>query len=314
MRIAVFDDWNGFARSSPHLDRLRAHGSVTVFGDHPSTDEVRARLHEVDAVILWRDRTPLSAEDLAAAPDLQVVVQTGNSSGHLDLAALEARGITLLLPPFLFGEHHPTAEFTMACILGLAHRLTESDRAMRRTAWPTTVTRSVRGRTLGLVGYGRMAHALAGHARDFGMRVLAWSRSLEPGTQPASGAEVVALEELLASAEFVSVQLRLSPETRGFLTSERLALLRPDAYFVNTGRAAIVDGEALLRMLRERRIAGAALDVYDEEPLAADHPLRTLDNVVLTPHIGWTQEESLDELLGQAVHHLDAHLRQTQGG
>lgn len=313
MKIAVFDDWNGFAARSPHAERLRALGELTVFDDFPSRDEVRRRLAEFDAVVLWRDRTRITSEVLPDGGRLRVIAQTGNSWAHLDLDELERRGVTAIVPPFLFAEGHPTADFTMGLILDLAHEISFSDRRMRHTRWPAVVARGVRGRTLGLVGYGRMGQTLARQAAAFGMEVVAWGRSLTPGERLDSGALALDLDEVLGRSEFLSVQLRLSDETRGFLGARELALLPPGALLVNTARAAIVDQDAMLAMLRDGRLGGAALDVFDQEPLPEDHPLRTLDNVVLTPHIGWTQEPGLDRLLGQAVDHLSEWAAQQAG-
>lgn len=307
LRIAVFDDWFGHAARSSHLEQLRQVGAVTVYDDHPAPAQVRARLALADAVVLWRDRTYLTADVIDASSAVRLVVQTGGHAEHLDLDLLTRLGVEVVMSPIDW-EDHPTAEFVLAMILALLHQIPASDRRMRSMSWPIVATKHARGRTLGLVGYGRLARDVAAKAAALGMSVAAWSRSLDVGSCPDPGVRAVPLDQVLSESDVVSVMLRLVDETRGFVGRRELESLRPDAYLVNTARGGVIDEDALVRLLQEQRIAGAALDVYQREPLPLTHPFRTLDNVVLTPHLGWAQDETQGAMFEMAVENLVARV------
>lgn len=309
LRIAVFDDWGRISEATGLRERLVGHGEVVVYTDHAERAQFTDRLADVDIAFLVRDRSRIGLDQAESLQRLQLVVQIGNSSEHVDLELLAAHDVEFVLPPFLFHDWHPTAEFVIASMLGLANRITLADRAMRRGDWPALTTRSLRGRRLGLVGYGRVARHIARLATAFEMEIVTWSRSLPPGGVVGHdvGARVQTLDmdEVLATSEFVVIQVRLGDGTRGLIGSRELALLRPDAFLINASRGAILDEGALIDVLERGAIAGAALDVFAVEPLA-DSPLAELDDVVLTPHIGWTEESATERLFEQAEELFEA--------
>lgn len=287
MRIAVLDDYQQVALAMADWSVLDA--DVDVYTDHVADpDELVRRLTPYDVVVLMRERTPLPAEVIAALPVLRLVVTTGRRNTAVDVEAARARGITVCGTDSLATA---PAELTWALVLGLYRHLVVEDGNMRDGGWQTTLGRDLAGHTLGVVGLGRIGSQVARVGQAFGMDVLAWSRSLTPDRAAAAGARAVDLDTLLAESDVVTVHLVLAEATRHLIGRRELALMRPDAVLVNTSRAGIVDTDALLEALAAGRIGGAGLDVYDEEPLPADHPLRTSPRTLLTPHVGYVTED-----------------------
>ncbi|HLH23628.1 MAG TPA: D-2-hydroxyacid dehydrogenase family protein [Chloroflexota bacterium] len=283
--IVILDDWQHALSTRPEIARLRERADVRVYDDHAdSADELARRLDGAVAVMLIRERTKFSAETFARAPSLRLIVQTGGGGAHLDRAAAEAHGVQVV---FTGGPDYPVVELTIGLLIGLLRRIPWSDRQLRAGEWPMFVGEDCHGKTLGILGFGRIGSGTARVAQALGMRVVAWGPTLTAERAQTGGATFLPLDDVLRTADVVSIHLRLSPESTGLLSRERLALLRPTAYLINTARGAIVDEAALVEMLQRGRLAGAALDVFQEEPLPADHPLRRLDNVILTPHVGW---------------------------
>jgi phosphoglycerate dehydrogenase-like enzyme len=282
MRVAVLDDIHDAYRSTPAIQRLRERAEVEIFTGpfgHPSA------LRGFDAVIANRERTRFTRELLQQLPDLKVIVQTGDHAYHIDFAAAGERGIVVARAPS--GASPAAAELTMGLILALLRRIATADAAMKRGEWPAPLGYELAGKTLGIVGLGLRGRQIAALGAAFGMRLLAWSRSLTAERARAAGAERRELDDLLRESDVVTIHVALFPTSRGLIGARELGLMRPSAYLVNTSRGPIVDEAALVAALREGRIAGAGLDVYDEEPLPIEHPLRTLPNTVLTPHLGW---------------------------
>lgn len=287
MRIAVLDDYQQVALAMADWSVLDA--DVDVYTDHVADpDELVRRLTPYDVVVLMRERTPLPAEVIAALPVLRLVVTTGRRNTAVDVEAARARGITVCGTDSLATA---PAELTWALVLGLCRHLVVEDGNMRDGGWQTTLGRDLAGHTLGVVGLGRIGSQVARVGQAFGMDVLAWSRSLTPDRAAAAGARAVDLDTLLGESDVVTVHLVLAEATRHLIGRRELALMRPDAVLVNTSRAGIVDTDALLEALAAGRIGGAGLDVYDEEPLPADHPLRTSPRTLLTPHVGYVTED-----------------------
>jgi len=308
MRIVVADDYDDVYTSSPAIAALRERAEVTIYTTrHRSLDELVGRLQNAAIIIANRERLPLGAELLDRLPELRLIAQTGRRGKHLDLAAATARGIVVTPTP---GEAAgtATAELTIALMLAALRRIPHGDAEMRAGRWSQTVGREAAGQKLGVIGLGRIGGQVARVARALGMAILAWGPTLTPERAIAAGATYRALDDLLREADVVTIHLQLSDLSQGLLDRAKLALLRPDALLVNTSRAAIVDEAALIAMLREGRLWGAALDVYSAEPLPADHPLRTLSNVVLSPHVGWIADGSYAEYIGGAVASILAYL------
>jgi phosphoglycerate dehydrogenase-like enzyme len=296
--VAVLDDYQGVALELGPWDRLGSAVAVTAFDDHIAADDALVeRLAPFEVVVAMRERTPFAAHRLERLPNLRLLVTTGMANAAIDVAAARRLGIVVCGTGGLPGA---TAELTWGLILALTRNLCAEDRAVRDGGWQHTIGPELGGRTLGIVGLGRLGRRVAAVAQAFEMRVLAWSQNLDAGTAAEAGAELVTKEDLLRRADVVTVHLRLSDRTRGLIGAPELALMKPTASLVNTSRGPIVDEAALLAALREGRIAGAALDVYDAEPLPAGHPLRSAPNTVLTPHIGYVSTGSY------AVYYRDA--------
>ncbi|MCT4354745.1 D-2-hydroxyacid dehydrogenase family protein [Streptomyces sp. Je 1-79] len=310
-RCAVLDDYQGVALSSADWSPLADRVDVRVLREHlTDRDALVAAVGDCEILVVMRERTPLDAELLGRLPRLRLVVTSGMRNASIDLTAAAALGITVCGTA---SGSEPPAELTWALILGLARQVRAEAQGLREGGpWQSTVGADLAGRTLGLVGLGKIGGRVARVGLAFGMEVLAWSpnltqeRAAEHGVAYAPGKR-----ELLERADVVSLHMVLSERTRGMVGEAELRAMRPSAYLVNTSRAGLVDGEALLRALREGWIAGAGLDVFATEPLPADDPLRTLPNVLALPHLGYVTRGNYDRYFGQAVEDIEAFLAGT---
>lgn len=290
LEIAVLDDYQRVALSMADWSGLGPDCAVSAFDRNLATvDEAAQALAGFDVICLLRERMPVPAELLARLPRLKLIVVTGAHNRTLDLAAAQARGVTVTHTRG-GDSYYATTELALGLMIACARHLAFEDRGMRRGLWQRTVGTTLHARTLGLLGLGRMGSRMAELGRALGMRVLAWSPNLTPERAEAGGAAYADKATLFREADVVSIHLVLGERTRGLVGAAELALMKPSAFLVNTSRGPIVDEAALIAALRERRIAGAGLDVYDVEPLPPEHPLRGLDNVVLSPHLGFVTE------------------------
>ncbi len=297
MRVAVLDDYQHAAARFADWSGLDAE--VSFFTEHLADhDELVAALAGYDVVVAMRERTPFPAELLARLPDLRLLVTTGQRNAAIDLKAAAAHGITVCATGYISS---PTLEHTWAMILAAARNLPTEFAGVRRGDWQQTVGVSLAGRTLALAGLGRLGSAVATVGLAFGMEVLAWSQHLTAERAAEFGVTPVSKAELLARADVLSIHLVLSSRTRGIFGAPELAAMKPSAILVNTSRGPIVDESALIEALRDNTIAGAAIDVFDTEPLPADHPFRSLTNVAVTPHIGYVVDEQYRIFYSDAV-------------
>ena len=299
----VLDDYQNAARTMADWDRLPVE--VTVFREHMT--DVADALRDFDIVVIMRERTPFPASLLARLPKLRLLITSGMRNASIDLAAAAERGVTVCGTK---SRSEPPVELTWALILGLARQLVPEAAAMRSGgSWQSTLGVDLAGATLGLVGLGKIGTRVAAVGTAFGMEVVAWSQNLTAERASAAGASLAdSLPDLLSASDIVSVHLALSDRTRGLLDGAALAHLREDAFLVNTSRAAIVDRAALLAALRDNRIAGAGLDVFDKEPLPANDPFRTLPNVLATPHLGYVTRRNYSNYFRGAVEDIEAFL------
>ena len=302
MKCAILEDFQGAAASLPCMETLRARGEVIAFRQHvPSEDELIDGLKEMHILIPIRDRTRLSARVLDALPNLEMISQTGGISTHLDLGAATRRGIIVCTSP---GSGQSTVELTFALMLALMRQIPREHQAMREGRWQTGFGVGLYGKTLGIIGLGRIGTQVARIAQAFGMRVLATGFTLTSARALAVGVQMASLEDLLARSDIVSLHLRLSERSSKLIGQQELRLMKPTAYLINTARGPLVDEVALIEALQQRRIAGAGLDVFEQEPVDPGNPLLHLDNVVLTPHIGFVTRESYALLVGGAVDNI----------
>ncbi|MGH3761865.1 D-2-hydroxyacid dehydrogenase family protein [Actinophytocola sp.] len=294
MNVAVLDDYQRVALSYPYWSTLPPAVKVVPFHEHiASFDELAERLEPFEVVVAMRERTPLPGELLARLPRLRLIVTTGMANASIDLAAARERGVTVCGTG---ASGSSTVELTWALILAVVRGIPSADATLRSGEWQagSTPGGDLDGATLGVLGLGRLGSRVAGIGRAFGMRVVAWSQNLTAERAAEHGAELVTLPELLSTSDVLTVHLRLSDRTHGLLGAPELALLKPSAYLVNTSRGPIVDQAALIEAVSARRFAGVGLDVYDLEPLPPGHPLLTLPNTVLTPHLGYVSERTFD--------------------
>jgi phosphoglycerate dehydrogenase-like enzyme len=306
LRVAILDDYQGVALRLADWQSLHPAAQMQSFIDHiDDLDALAKRLHVFEGLVLMRERTPMPRVLLERLPNLRLVVTAGMRNAAIDLAAASERRVqvcgTDMLP-------YPTAELTWGLILALLRQIPREDRAIRDGYWQTTLGLGLKGKTLGLLGLGRLGSQVAKIAQAFGMEVIAWSENLTAERAAAAGAQLVDKAALFARADIVSIHVVLSARTRGIVGAAELARMKPTAFLVNTSRGPIVDEAALLDALRRRRLAGAALDVFEPEPLPRDHPLLALDNVVLTPHLGYVTEENYRLIYAQAVEDIRAFL------
>ncbi len=305
-RIAVLDDYQGVVAELPCWSPLAGRVGLDVFRDTLKTEAALGkRLAPYEIVVAIRERTRFPASLLARLPRLELLALTGRNSGHVDMVAATARGV---LVTETAGSSAAAIEHTMALTLALVRRIPREERALREGRWQTTVGVELAGKTLGVIGLGRIGNRIAAFGTFLGMHVLAWGPTLTVERAAAGGARFVTLETLLRESDLVSINARLSEKTRGLIDARHLAMMKPTAYLVNTARGPIVDEAALVAALRAKRIAGAALDVFDEEPLPPTHPLLGLDNVVLSPHLGYVTREAYDVFFTQAAEAIAAYL------
>jgi phosphoglycerate dehydrogenase-like enzyme len=310
--VAVLDDYQGRAREYADWASLEPGVEVEFFREPVSPDALAVTLAEFDVLVLMRERTAFPRSVLEALPNLRLLVTTGMRNASVDVGYLRERGVTVCGTGGTAGPGAPgvpsTAEVAWALILAVCKRVTIEDRAIRSGHWQLGVPVNLAGATLGLAGLGHLGAAMVGPARAFGMEVTAWSQNLTGERAAAAGARRVSKAELLAGADVLSIHLVLSERTRGLFQAADLAAMKSTAVIVNTSRGPIIDQGALIDALRNRRIAGAGLDVYDQEPLPADHELAALDNVVLLPHLGYVSEPGLRSMYRQAVEDIAAFL------
>jgi D-3-phosphoglycerate dehydrogenase len=311
LNVAVLDDYQQLALKSADWDRLRRRGlAVSVFHEaFASQDDAAAKLAPFEVLVLMRERTPFPRALIERLPKLKFMALTGLRSASLDLAACTARKVPVSNTR-AGSTSAVTAEFCFLLMLAAARDLAKAGRGMREGRWHEGISGGVvlEGKRLGLVGLGKLGSRVAGYARAFGMDVVAWSQNLTAEKAAAAGATYLSKEELLRTSDFVSIQLVLSDRSRGLIGAAELALMKPTAILVNTSRGPIVDEKAMLAALQGGKLAHAALDVYDTEPLPPDHPLRRMDNVTLSPHLGYVSEDVYRTFWGDCVENVEAWL------
>ena len=311
-KIAVLDDYQNVTLTMADWSVLDGRASVTVFNDHlAEPDAVVARLQPFDIVCVMRERTPLTRAIIERLPRLKLIASTGPRNASIDVGAAAERGIAVAHTGY---EARSTIEMTWALILASVRQVASENAHLRAGGWQLTVGDSVHGKTLGVLGLGNIGAEVARIGLAFGMNVIAWSQNLTADKAQACGARLVSREELFRSADILTIHLVLSQRTKGLVGAAELRAMKPTARLINTSRGSIVHEPALIEVLREHRIAGAALDVFDTEPLPADHPFRSLDNVLATPHLGFVERELYQRFYGETVKNIVQWLTRSGGG
>jgi phosphoglycerate dehydrogenase-like enzyme len=306
MKIAILDDYQNVALRLADWSDVRRHAEITVFNDHVADPSaVVARLRPFDVICVMRERTPLTREILQKLPNLKLIASTGPRNAAIDTQTAADLGIAVTATGY---DSTPTIEFTWALILASMRGIDREAASLRTGGWQTGLGSNLRGKSLGVVGLGNIGKEVARIGVAFGMKVIAWSQNLTEEKAGAAGAALVDKQTLFSEADVVTVHLVLSRRTRDLIGAPEFALMKPTARFVNTSRGPIVNEAALIEALRVRRIAGAAVDVFDLEPLSPDHPFRKLDNVLATPHLGYVTEELYRTFYSDSAAHITAWL------
>jgi phosphoglycerate dehydrogenase-like enzyme len=299
MKVAILDDYQNVALQLADWSAAQRHAEITVFNDHLADPAaVVERLRPFDAVCVMRERTPLTREILQQLPGLKLIASTGPRNASIDIQAATDLGIAVTATGY---DSTPTIEFTWSLILASMRGIDREAASLKAGGWQTSLGANLRGRSLGVVGLGNIGTEVARIGVAFGMKVIAWSQNLTEEKASAAGATLVDKQTLFREADIVTVHLVLSSRTKGLIGPLEFALMKPTARIVNTSRSPIVDEVALIEALQARRIAGAAVDVFDVEPLPPDHPFRKLENVLATPHIGYVTEDLYRTFYGDAA-------------
>ncbi|HZU45871.1 MAG TPA: D-2-hydroxyacid dehydrogenase family protein [Mycobacterium sp.] len=311
MKVAILDDYQNVALAMADWSAVAARAEISVFHDHlADPDAVVERLEPFDVVCVMRERTPLPRSTIERLPRLKMIASTGPFNASIDVAAAEERGIYVSTTG---GYLESTVELTWALILAAARNIVDETLSVRAGGWQTSVGRQLGGAVLGVLGLGRIGTRVARVGAAFGMHVIAWSTNLTPRAAEQAGATYVSKDELFSRADVLTIHLVLSQRTRGLVGTAELGLMKPSALLVNTSRGPIVDEQALIEALRSGAIAAAGLDVFDIEPLPPGHPLRSLDNVIVTPHIGYVADRVYRTFYGEAAAKIAGWLAELSG-
>ncbi|WNQ12280.1 D-2-hydroxyacid dehydrogenase family protein [Paenibacillus aurantius] len=310
LRCAILDDYQQVALTAADWSPILEQVEVKTIHRHiDQPDELAEQIADCDIVVIMRERTPFRAPLLARLPRLRLLVTTGMRNASIDLPAAASQGILVCGTG---GAGNATAELTWALLLALARNLVQEHNAIRSGGWQSTIGADLYGKTLGVLGLGKLGSQIARFGQAFGMEVMAWSQNLTKERADEAGVRLAASkEELLENSDFVSIHLVLSDRTRGLIGAEELGRMRPSAYLINTSRAPIVDQAALAEALRNGRIAGAAVDVFEMEPLPKDDPYRSLPNLLTTPHIGYVSKANYEAFYRDVVEDIEAYLSGT---
>src|SRR5262244_1606421 len=307
-RVAILDDYQGVALEMANWSALPSACQVQVFRDHLTDLAALAeRLSHFEIITCMRERTPFRRDLLERLPNLRLLVTTGMRNAAIDLAAATDLGV--LVCGTAGGPDSPPAELTWGLILALVRHIPQEDVATRHGHWGVTVGMSLENKVLGVLGLGRLGTKVARVGVAFEMSVIAWSQNLTAERAAQHGATLVSKDELFARSDILTIHVQLSARTRGLVGARELGLMKPTAYLINTARGPIVDEAALVQALQARTIAGAGLDVFDQEPLPSGHPLTVLDNTLLVPHIGYVTKEQYRVRYRETVENVAAYLR-----
>src|ERR1700674_259179 len=311
MKIAILDDYQSVALKMADWSALSGRADITVFNDHVTDQSALVeRLLPFDVVCVMRERTPLPREVLQHLPRLKLIASTGSRNASTDMGAAKELGIAVTATGY---RSSPTIELTWALILASARGIVHENTSIRNGGWQQSVGQDLSGKILGEVGPGNIGGQVARIGLAFGMKIIAWSQNMTPEIAEAAGARLVSKDELFRQADIVTIHLILSGRTKGLVGAAELGLMKPTSRLINTSRGPIVDEPSLIEGLKSHALAGAAIDVFDEEPLPAEHPFRSMANVLATPHMGYVTEGLYRTFYGDTVANITAWLNNRHG-
>ena len=306
MKIAILDDYQNVALKMTDWSALSGRAEISVFNDHVADPSALVeRLLPFDVVCVMRERTPLPREVLQHLPRLKLIASTGSRNASIDTGAAKELGITVTATGY---KSSPTIELTWALILASLRGIIHENNSIRNGGWQKSVGQDLSGKILGVVGLGNIGGQVARIGLAFGMKIIAWSQNMTPEIAEAAGARLVSKDELFRQADIVTIHLILSGRTKRLVGAAELGLMKPTSRLINTSRGPIVDEPSLIKALKSHAIAGAAIDVFDEEPLPAEHPFRSMDNVLATAHIGYVSESLYRTFYGDSLANITAWL------
>ena len=311
MKIAILDDYQNVGLKMTDWSALSGRAEIAVFNDHVADRSALVeRLLPFDVVCVMRERTPLPREVLERLPRLKLIASTGSRNPSIDMEAAKELGITVTATGY---SSSPTIELTWALLLASVRGIVQENNSIRDGGWQKSVGQDLEGTTLGVVGLGNVGGQVARIGLAFGMKIIAWSQNMTPEIAEAAGARLVSKDELFRQADIVTIHLILSRRTKGIVGTAELGLMKSTSRLINTSRGPIVDESSLIKALRSHAIAGAAIDVFDQEPLPLEHPFRSMDNVLTTPHVGYVTEGLYRMFYADTVANISAWLNMQHG-
>ncbi|MEC2071097.1 D-2-hydroxyacid dehydrogenase family protein [Alkalihalophilus marmarensis] len=306
MKLVILDDYERTTDRISFEHPSLANVNVEIFCDQAEGDELVNRIRNAEIIIPIRERTHFTRELLLKLPNLKLIAQTGSGSAHIDKGAAEEQEIEIFTTP---GGSQAVTELVFGLMIAHSRQILQLNQEMKQNKWSNAMGTGLAGKTLGVVGLGKIGARVAGIAKVFGMRVIAWGPRLTEERALLHDVEYVELEQLFSQSDFLSVHVRLVPETKNLIKAEHFKMMKRNAFLINTSRGEIVDEEALVQALEEKQIAGAGLDVFAQEPLKAGHSLTELDHVILTPHIGWKTDSTFEMFLNKALDNVTTFLK-----
>jgi D-3-phosphoglycerate dehydrogenase len=305
MKVIILDDWEHSFATNPEIERLKHHFTVEIHHDEPTKDQLINRIKDADVIIPIRERTKFTKDILQMLTNIKLIAQTGAGLAHIDMEEANRLNIPVATTP---GGSAAVVELITGMMIAHARNLLSLNHDMKQGNWVQAVGMGLENKTVGIIGLGKIGSGVAKIAQAFNMNVIAWGPRLTQERAHAQGIEYSQLNHLLQTSHFVVVAVRLVPETRGLLSKEHFKLMRNDAFLINTSRGEVLDEEALVKALQEQWIGGAGLDVFSKEPIDYDHPLLKLDNVIVTPHIGWITDNMFHQFLTTSVDNIISYL------
>jgi D-3-phosphoglycerate dehydrogenase / 2-oxoglutarate reductase len=305
VKLIILDDWEQNYKTNPEVERLKQHFSVEIYHDRPVKDVLISRIKDADVIIPIRERTKLTKEILQQLFNIKLIAQTGSGLAHIDMEEANKLNIPVATTP---GGSAAVIELITGMMIAQARNLLFLNQQMKHGNWVESVGMGLENKTVGIIGLGKIGSGVAKVAKAFNMNVIAWGPRLTEERALASGVGYRELDNLLKESHFVVIAVRLVPETRQLLCERHFEMMRNDAFLINTSRGEVIDESALITALVNKRIAGAGLDVFSQEPVDPNHPLLRLDNVILTPHIGWKTDNMFHQFLSTSIDNILSYI------